>query len=114
MSELTDIEYTRGDTEPIGITIKTSAGLPVDITDWTFKLTVSSEKAPEDDTTQIFQIEGTLDADPATGKVTFEPADGQIDQVGTFYYDIQRTNGSGKKKTIKRGYKFKVLQDITK
>ena len=114
MSELTDIEYVRDDTEPITISIKTVAGAPVDITGWTFKMTVNTEKSPADDANQVFEIDGVLDDDPLTGIVSFNPGEGLITQVGTFYYDIERVNAAGKRKTIRNGYKFKVAQDITK
>jgi len=113
MATLGEITYQRGDTDPIAITVK-SDGVPVDITGWVLTLTVNTEKAPVDDTNQVFQLTGILDADPTTGRVSFQPTEVQTDLVGTYYYDIQRVDASGFIKTIQPPTKIKFAQDITK
>jgi len=111
---LTDFEWTRGDTFPFTITIK-SGGSAIDLTGFTsISLCVNGEKAPTDVTNQLFVIAGVLDATPTTGKVTFTFSEEQADNVGRFYYDIQGVDSGGHTRTFIKQYKFTFVQDINK
>lgn len=107
------IERYRGDTFANVFQVKDSLGDPVDITSYTFKLTVSSLRSPGDDSTQLFQLTGVL-VQPLSGTVKFAPNGTQANQLpGTYYYDIQMTDSEGAIQTIAAG-KYIIRQDITK
>lgn len=108
---MTDITRKRGDTYADVINI-TSGGAPLDVTGYTFLLTVDPEKAPVDNTNNVYQLTGTI-LDAANGKVEFAPDATQANQLGSFFYDVQMTDGAGRKRTILAG-KYKYVQDITK
>lgn len=115
---LNDIEWYRGDSYPLEITIKDKAtSLPIDLTGYTFLFTVNSEQNPMDGTNQLFQIAGVVDPDQALniGKVSFTPeiADTATANIGTYYYDIELSYAVDRPRTIKKA-KFKIVQDITK
>lgn len=111
-----DIEWYRGDSYPLELTIKdATSGNAIDLTGYTFLFTVNSEAAPLDDTNQLFQLVGVLDADPTTGKVVFTPeiADTATAAIGGYYYDVQLSYDVNSPRTIVKK-KFKIVQDITK
>jgi hypothetical protein len=112
-----DINYSRGDSYPLSIRIKDKASKEyIDITGYTFLLTVDPSKSPEDSTGNIFQVIGVVDPDQVTnkGKVSFTPTQTDTDNVGKYYYDIQFIDGVGNKRTFVRGFRFILGQDITK
>src|SRR5687767_10323458 len=103
----------RGDTVPDRITVKDAAGVVINVTGYSFMLTLSSVKAPTDTSTQIMQVSGVITDGPA-GTVEFSPTSQQSNVTpGKYFYDIQMTDGSGRIQTIDYGtYTFR--QDITK
>ena len=110
-----DIEWYRGDSYPLELTIKDkTSGLVIDLTGYSFLLTVDTLKEPPDDTTKVFDVIGVLDGDPTTGKVSFTPTAIQtaIDPAG-YFYDVQMTDASNNIRTIAKN-KWKILQDISK
>lgn len=109
---MSEIVRYRGDTYPIEMTVLQD-DLPMDITGCSFTFTVDSRKSPADDTTNLFQLIGTIEGDPVNGVVIFEPTDTDVDYVGKFYYDLQVTDTSLKKRTIAKD-RFTLVQDITK
>lgn len=111
---MTIITRKRGDTYADEITITSEAtGTAVDITGYTFKMTLDPSRAPIDGTTKIYEVIGTITNGPA-GKVEFVPTLTQSDQIpGNYYYDIQMTDGVGRKRTIALD-KYVYQQDITK
>ncbi len=115
---LGDMEWYRGDSYPLELTIKDKdTAVAIDLTGYTFLFTVNSERTPTDDTNQLFQTVGVVDPDQVTniGKVVFTPviADTTVADIGTYYYDIQLSYSAERPRTIKKA-KFKLLQDITK
>ena len=112
---LGEVEWYRGDSYPLELTIKDKAtGNVVDISGYSFKFTVDEKENPINTDTQKFSVDGVLDADPATGKASFTPTDSETDlSPKTYFYDVQMIDGSSNKRTIAKG-KFKVIQDITK
>ncbi len=116
MSEiLKTIKMYRGDSYPIVITISdSSTGSAIDITGYSFKLTVNSDQNPTSTANQQFTVDGVLDADPTTGKVSFTPTTTDTDITpGNYFYDIEMTDASGNVKTIAKS-SFTISQDITK
>lgn len=109
---MTSITRYRGDTAPDQFTV-TQDGAAVNITGYSFKLTVNSDEDPTDATNQKFSLTGTVTSG-VDGYVEFAPTALEADQApGVYYYDVQMTDGSGNIRTVAKGrYRFK--QDITK
>lgn len=110
---MADIERKRGDDYADVFTLSSKkTKLPINITGYSFLLTVDPDKAPVDSTNNLFKLTGEI-IDAAGGKVGFAPTAVQADRIGSFYYDVQMIDASGKKRTIAEG-KYKFIQDITK
>ena len=105
--------WGRGDSDPKGFIIQDSAGVAVNITGFSFKLTVNSEKSPSDQVNEQFTITGVI-TDATNGKVSFAPTttDTAITPA-TYFYDIEQTDQSGAISTLIVG-KALIVQDITK
>lgn len=109
---MTDIERKRGDTYAIELSVTDSSGTAVDISGYSFLLTVDPEKYPASSDNNLFQLTGTITS-ALSGTVEFSPSAANTDAVGTYYYDIQMTDSGGLISTLDSG-KFKLVQDITK
>ena len=116
------IARKRGDTAPDKITIidpeAVTPGTPLDVTGFSFKLTVNTEQDPEPVGppiigTELVSIIGSL-IDAPNGVVEFPWSSAEADQVPEdYFYDIEQTDTAGKILTIaKEQYIFQ--QDITK
>ena len=106
--------WGRGDSAARGFIVQDSAGVAVNIsTGFSYKLTVSSDKAPPDQTSEQFSIVGVITDGPA-GKVAFSPltTDTDIDP-GTYFYDIEQNDSGGGIGTLIVG-RCLIVQDITK
>lgn len=108
------IQVYRGDSWPITITVKDTAGAVVNITGFQFKLTVDKKENPtvSPSTTKVFDVAGVI-TNGAAGQVTFIPTGVNQATAGNFYYDVQMTNTLGNVKTIVKGT-YTIIQDITK
>jgi len=112
MATTLNIKRKRGDTRRIIFVIKDEDGAIIDISSWSlFLLTVDPEKAPIDNTNNLFQITGALITDGTDGRIGFTPP-GTAD-VGDYYYDVQATDVNSEKITFASG-SYKLSQDITK
>lgn len=110
---MTDITRKRGDTYADEFIIKSKAtGLPLDITGYSFVLTVDPEKEPADAANNKYALTGTI-VDAEAGRVEFAPTALQADLVGNFFFDVQMIDGAGRKRTIDAG-KYVYKQDISK
>jgi len=110
---MSTITRKRGDTYAETVTVTDSAGAAINITGYTFKLTVDPEKAPATAANNLFSIIGTI-LNAAAGTVEFAPSALQADQTpATYYYDISMTDGAGRIRTIALD-KYVVTQDISK
>ena len=110
---MTAITRKRGDTYAETITVTDTTGAVIDITGYTFKLTVDPEKAPASAANNLFSITGTI-LSAVAGTVEFAPSALQADQTpGTYYFDIQLIDGAGRIRTIALD-KYIVVQDISK
>ena len=108
-----DIDRVRGDTYPFIFTVNDSAGSPIDITGYSFLLTVDPEESPTDATNNLFQLTGSIVSGPA-GTVEFSLTALQADQEPAgYYYDLQMTDTATDIRTIAKGA-WNVVQDITK
>ena len=105
--------WGRGDSDAKGFVIQDSDEVAIDITGFTFKLTVNSEKAPSDQVNEQFSIVGAL-VDALTGKVAFAPLTSDTDITpGTYFYDIEQTDSGSRISTLIVA-KALIVQDITK
>ncbi len=105
--------WGRGDSDAKGFCIQDSDGVAVDITGFSFKLTVNLDKAPPDQVQEQFSIVGVI-TDATGGKVGFAPTTTDTDITPTtYFYDIEQTDGSGAIKTLIVA-KALIVQDITK
>ena len=85
-----NIYRKRGDTYPVKLTVQNDAGVPQDITGKTFALTASMIENPPDDSTELFQLTGSI-TDAAAGEVEFPMSAEQADNVGDFFFDVEMT-----------------------
>ena len=107
-----DICVTKEDSTPFSFTIKDEDAVAIDVTGFSFLLTVDPSNEPTDDTTKLFQLTAAL-TDPANGIITFSPSSVQLDQSpDVYFYDIEQTNGSGDVRTIVKG-KFTIEAQVT-
>ena len=103
----------RGDTIADRLLVQDANGVVVNITGYSFLLTVSKDKEPASAANQLFQVAGVL-TNALDGKVEFSPTAEQADQTpGKYYYDVQMTNADGKIQTILFG-RYTIRQDVTK
>lgn len=110
---MTDITRKRGDTYADEFVLKNkSTGQPLDITGYTFFLTVDPSQAPVDATNNLYKLTGTI-LDAAGGRVEFAPTAEQANRVGKFFYDVEMIDGAGRRRTISSG-KYTYTQDIGK
>jgi len=110
---MTAITRKRGDTYAETITVTDTAGTAINITGYTFKLTVDPEKAPATAANNLFSITGTI-LSAVAGTVEFALSALQADQApGTYYFDIEMIDGAGRIRTIALN-KYVVTQDISK
>lgn len=107
------ITRTRGDTYPDQITVLSQAtGEPINITGYSFALTVDANSDPVSSATNLYSLVGVI-IDGPNGVVEFSPSAVQADLVGEYFYDIQMTDTNGKKRTIVKG-RYVYEQDVTK
>lgn len=110
----TELCRSRGDTEPMVFTIKDGDGNVIDVSGWSFLFTVDPAPDPTTTANNLFQLTGSFVTDGTDGQVQFEPSAVEMDQTpDTYFYDLQRTDGAGKIRTLMKG-SFIVLPDITK
>jgi hypothetical protein len=113
MATDTSIKMFKRDTENIVVTVKDSAGVAIDITGYTFWLTIKTLEAEADADAEL-QKEVTTHTTP-TGGITTLPitsAESGAIEVGDYQYDIQMKSVSGDITTLIRGT-FIIEQDIT-
>lgn len=107
----------RGDSPVIPIQVKAlnddgTPGDPVDITGYSFRLTVDPSSEPVDATNNLFSLTGVI-TDASQGKVQFQPTTAQTGTVGEFFYDVQMTTTTPSVRTVLWGT-FEISQDISK
>lgn len=108
-----DITRVRGDTHAMQFTIKDSAGAAVNVTGFSFLLTVDPAPDPSDALNNLFQLTATL-VDAVNGVIEFAPTAMEADQTpNTYFYDLQMTDAGSAIRTIAKG-KFIFTPDITK
>lgn len=113
-----NIERVRGDTSILTFAITTDGGTALNITGFSFKLTVDPSEAPTDALANLFQLTtgggGIVIEDATGGIISATLSTLQADQTpGTYYYDLEQTDAGGLIRTLLKGA-WTVVQDISK
>ena len=109
-----EICWGRGDTDPKSFIIQDEDGAIINISTWALKLTVNSERNPDDATNEQFSLVGVFVTDGADGQIAFTPGIGDTNiSPSKYYYDIERTIGGLSVRTLIKGI-ARIIQDITK
>jgi len=113
MATDTSIKMFKRDTENIVVTVKDSDGVAIDITGYTFWLTIKTLEA-QADSDAVLQKEITTHTNPTGGITTFPitSAESGAIEVGDYQYDIQMKSAANDISTLVRGT-FIIEQDIT-
>lgn len=113
-SAIENICVTRGDSPVIPVEIRDSVGAIVDITGYSFILTVDPSPEPSNNTNNLFQKTIPAIPDGSSGITQFQLTTTDTDQTpGVFFYDIQMTTTAPSIRTILSG-EFEIKQDVTK
>ncbi len=105
--------WGRGDSDAKGFVLQDSAKAVRDIAGFSYKLTVSSDRAPPDQADEQFTVVGVV-TDAAAGEVAFAPTVTDTDiPPDTYFYDVEETGPTGAVKTLIVA-KAIIVQDITK
>lgn len=90
-----------------------ATGAVVNITSYTFVMSVDSRQNPSDTSTQVFTVNGVITDAPA-GLVEFAPSAAQTDVTpGIYFYDAQLTDDVGRIRTFDSG-RYIIEQDYSK
>ena len=105
--------WGRGDSNAKGFVRQDNDGIVIDVTGFSFKLTVNSEKDPTNTSNQQFTIVGVL-VDATNGQISFAPTTVNTDIApDVYFYDIEQTDAGGGIATLIIA-KCVIVQDITK
>ncbi len=113
--EYINITRKRGDDFPIQFTLTDDANppLPINITGFTFKMTIDPSKTPTDISANILTLTGVI-VTAVSGIFEFRPTAGQMDITpDVYYFDVEMVDGGPNIRTIVEG-KFIIEQDIVK
>lgn len=107
---------SRGDTDPIPFRLELENGTAINITGYTFRLSVDTVENPTDPNrptaTQVFAVDAVI-VDAPAGRFEFPITILESNQTpGDYFYDVERFDGSNIR-TIVKG-RFVIGQDITK
>ena len=97
----------RGDHKPLRVTVIGKDGAPVNVSGWSFVMSIASRPGE----TPMHQVSGVIEDAPA-GRVRFELTPTETAQAGSFYFDVQATTAAGQIRTVAAG-KLVIKQDIT-
>ena len=102
-----------GDDKEYAVAFTDGDGVAIDITGWTVILTIKDNE-DDGDADALVQVKQTSHTNPTAGQTTITiPRSTTIDlTAGSYYYDIQITNATGKVKTITKG-SANILKHIT-
>jgi hypothetical protein len=106
----------RGDSPVFGFTLNDSSGTPINVTGYTFEMTVDTLEDPPEtsdpSSTEVFQVTGTI-VDGPNGRFSFQPTSINTNQTpAEYFYDVSYINGTEKVTLIKST--LEIRQDIGK
>ena len=113
MATYQDLEFNEGDDFTYKITLTDSDGIAIDITGYTFYMTVKKTVSNSDDDA-LFKITVSTIPSPTLGivNIPIDRTDTLNKTAGIYPYDIKYKDGSSEIKTIIYG-DFKLIQGVT-
>jgi len=107
------LEFNEGDDFTYKLTLTDSDGVPIDITGYTFYMTVK-KKISNSDADALFKITVSATQSPALGiiNIPIDRTDTLNKTAGIYPYDIKYKDGSSEIKTLIYG-DFKLIQGVT-
>jgi len=113
MATYKDLNFNEGDDFPYIVTITDSDGVAVDLTGYTFYMTIKKKKS-DPDAIAIFKKTVTSIPQAAEGIVTItvDRADTLNIQPGIYPYDIKYKDSTGDIRTVIYG-NFTIIQGVT-
>jgi hypothetical protein len=109
---MSKITFYRGDSYPIEVALTNAANKPIDITGYSFVLTVHTKKDPTSEPA-LFTVSGNI-VSASGGKIEFTPTSANTGLApGEYWYDISMSQAPSYKRTIVKDI-FQIVQDITK
>lgn len=102
----------RGDTHPLTFALTDNDSVAIDITGFSFLLTVDPAEEPTDGVNNVFSIAGVI-LSAVGGTFKFTLSTGQSDNLGEFFYDIEMIDAASAIRTISKDA-WTWEQDITK
>ena len=114
MTDAPALKRYRGDTHKHFFNLFRPTGEPIDVTGYSFTLTVSTKRDPTDTTGRIITMPGVIES-PTIGRISFAPTLMESSQapIGVHFYDIQQTDAGGLIETIAKST-YEIRQDISK
>lgn len=110
---MSSIFFYRGDSYPIEVNLTNSNNKPLDVSGYTFTMTVNVKKNPLPGDTALFTVAGTV-INASAGKIEFTPTSGNTDLApGEYWFDISMSQHPTYKRTIAKDI-FQIAQDINK
>ena len=111
---MASITRFRGDTHPLtfALTDNATPAVAIDITGFTFLLTVDTLEEPADALTNVFSVAGDI-VSGVGGTFKFTLTTGQADNLGEFFFDIEMIDAASAIRTIDKDT-WTWTQDITK
>jgi len=109
-----ELERYRGDSKAHVFTVTDSDGVAVDITSWTFKMTVDTLfDPPAGGATVLFTVVGSI-TNAAGGEFEIAPTAVQTDQApDSYFYDVEAVDAASRIDTLAKN-KYTIFQDISK
>lgn len=108
-----DLEFNEGDDFPYKITLTNSSGIAIDLTGYTFYMTIKYELTDSDANAMIKKTITTI-PNPELGivTITLDRSDTQNMAGGVYVYDIKYLTSGTLTKTIIRG-NFNLIKGVT-
>jgi len=112
MATYKDLNFDEGDDFPYIITLTDENNNPVDLTGYTFYMTIKKKKSDSDNDAILKKVITSIPA-PEMGIVTISiDRNDTLKSYGTFPYDIKYKDSNGKVRTVLYG-NFIIKQAIT-
>lgn len=111
MADGDTIKLKRNNDRNLSISV-TKDDAAVNITGWSFRLTVKREQNDSDADAIINVLGSIVSAAGGTATIPITAADTATETVGPYYYDILALDGAGKRQSSQTGI-FDLVQEIT-
>lgn len=106
------IHRYRGNTKRLSYCVEDEQRQPIDITGWSFTLTIDREENPSDTSTQLESINAIIN-DAEEGCFYFPMSETADIEPGDYFYDIKAIDNNAETETLRKG-EITFEQDISK